>query len=181
MSPCGAAHGALQPAGKPRHGCDQCDAGRHLGEVTHAGTSIIPGSPLPSSIPGAGGRRGFSCKNAARAFKQLKSKCADKAGAGGQLQPPCPGLEGGSRPGAVPGMAVCFGDSVPDGAALSAESAGTAPMLSRRAPAPRLAPTPCLGARSRLRGPRAGGDTPPAPQNWLHPAGPGLSRGAAGA
>jgi len=99
-----------------------------------------PSLRSPCLRPRCGCRRGLSCHNAACVFRELKPKWADKAG-GRQLPlAPRPRLWGGSRPGAVPGIAFCFGDSAPDPAALSAESAGAAPALSHRAHVPGWAP-----------------------------------------
>lgn len=42
------------------HGHDWCDAGCHPGEVTHVVSSVAPCSPLPITIPTAGGRRGLA-------------------------------------------------------------------------------------------------------------------------
>lgn len=101
------------------------------------GTSIAPGSPCPC----VGSRRGVSYKNAACVQTARITLCVQP---GGQVADPTPRsapVLGGFPAQAVLGIAVCFGDSAPDQAALSADSAGTAPILSCRAPMPRLAPT----------------------------------------
>lgn len=126
-----------QPSGQPQRGCDWCDAGVTQG-MWHTWGPPLPQAPLAPAWAAGGG---LAIKMLL-VFKQLESPCVCSLGGRLLTPPPRSARVGGGFPApAVPGIAVCFGDSAPDQAALSADSAGTAPILSCRAPVPRLAPT----------------------------------------
>lgn len=124
------------------HGHDWCDA---------VVSSVAPRSPLPITIPTAGGRRGLVVEPQLVCSNSSITACVQMRWGHPQRQ----GAEG------IPGPGECWERlCCPDSAALPAESAGAA---SRWAHVLGWAPTPPW-PRSQLRGHRAGGDIPNNPK-----------------
>lgn len=157
-----------QPSGQPQRGCDWCDAGVTQG-MWHTWGPPLPQAPLAPAWAAGGG---LAIKMLL-VFKQLESPCVCSLG-GRLLTPPpaLPGLEGGSQPGQCRESLSALVTQLLTKQLFLLTQKAQPPSCPAEPPCPGWHPPP--GAKSQLRGPRAGGDTPTPPQNPITPQGWGF-------